>query len=318
MKRRKIHNAIDVGAVATASMETTSTTPEPTIAEHSSNANENDVTSGDNAVNDDDDNDDDIIVQTTYGPIRGQRQHSQYTAPFYSFRAIPYARPPLGELRFRDPLPPVAWTEPLDARRQCVSAPQQDSTDPMQYRCSEDCLVLNVYTNALPSESATSDGRRPVMVWLHGGSFRMGSASEHMHGPDFLLASRHNVVVVTVNYRLGALGFLSISDPSVRVPGNAGLKDQTLALRWVQANVAAFGGDAGNVTLFGNSAGGCAVHLHMLSDHSAGLFQRAIAQSGTALAQWADFPKNDWTMRLAVALGWREADFEGNEAERGA
>lgn len=256
-----------------------------------------------------------VIVHTTYGPVRGEQRTSYLGERFYSFRSIPYARPPLGDLRFRDPQPPQPWKQPLDARHECVAAPFVDPTETAAIRTSEDCLLLNVYTTQLPGVRDVAEvadvgadvAGRPVMVWLHGGSFRAGSSSEHMYGPDFLLsdaAVQPGVVVVTVNYRLGALGFLSLHTPAVCVPGNAGLKDQTLALRWVRQNAAAFGGDASNVTLFGNSAGACAVHLHMLSPHSAGLFDRAIVQSGTALAEWANFPKNDWTRRLAERLGW--------------
>lgn len=140
------------------------------------------------------------------------------------------------------------------------------------------------------------------MVWIHGGSFRVGSSSEHMYGPDFLL--QKPVVVVTVNYRLGALGFLSIDDPTLQIPGNAGLKDQTMALRWIQTNIQHFGGDPNNVTIFGNSAGAISIHLHMLSDFSKNLFHKAIVQSGFATAEYANYPKNDWTRRLARAIGW--------------
>lgn len=140
------------------------------------------------------------------------------------------------------------------------------------------------------------------MVWIHGGSFRVGSSSEHMYGPDFLL--QKEVIIVTVNYRLGALGFLSIDDPIFQIPGNAGLKDQTLALRWIKSNINAFGGDPNNVTIFGNSAGAISVHLHMLSDFSRDLFHKAIVQSGFATAEYANFPKSDWTRRLAKAIGW--------------
>lgn len=143
------------------------------------------------------------------------------------------------------------------------------------------------------------------MVWLHGGGFKTGSSSDSMYGPDFLL--RRDVVLVTINYRLGAFGFLSLDAPDSGVPGNAGLKDQTLALRWVRKNIGEFGGDASNVTVFGNSAGGCSVHLHMLSEHSAGAFDKAIAQSGTALAEWANYPRNNWARRLAERLGWTGA-----------
>lgn len=140
------------------------------------------------------------------------------------------------------------------------------------------------------------------MVWIHGGSFRVGSSCEHMHGPDFLM--QKNVVLVTFNYRIGALGFLTIDDPKYQIPGNAGMKDQTMALRWVKDNISAFGGDPNNVTVFGNSSGAISVDLHMLSDHSNGLFHRAIIQSGFAHPECSTSPKNDWTQRLAKVLGW--------------
>lgn len=140
------------------------------------------------------------------------------------------------------------------------------------------------------------------MVWIHGGSFRVGSSCEHMHGPDFLI--KKDVVLVTLNYRIGALGFLTIDDPKYQIPGNAGLKDQTMALRWVKDNISVFGGDSENITLFGNSSGAISVDLHMLSDHSKNLFHRAIVQSGFANADYSTCPKNDWTRRLARAIGW--------------
>lgn len=149
------------------------------------------------------------------------------------------------------------------------------------------------------------------MVWIHGGGFKKGSADESLYGPDYLL--QRNVVFVSVNYRLGALGFLSIADPSVAVPGNAGLKDQSLALRWVRQNIQRFGGDAQNVTIFGESAGGSSVHFHMVSELSRGLFDRAIVQSASALCPWNHYPNNNWARRLATKLGWT-----GEGGSRGA
>ena len=144
---------------------------------------------------------------------------------------------------------------------------------------SEDCLTLNVYTPA-PIVGKC----RPVMVWIHGGGFVSGSGKTDMYSPDYLIAE--DVVVVTINYRLGIFGFLAFEDPSLGVPGNAGLKDQVMALKWVQKNIHNFGGDPNNVTIFGESAGGASCHLLMLSPMARGLFHRCIAQSGTALNQW--------------------------------
>lgn len=165
------------------------------------------------------------------------------------------------------------------------------------------------------------------MVWIHGGAFKMGSADDTFYGPDYLLEK--NVVYVSMNYRLGALGtlyiyylkyditlytthitnwmlagFLSINDRSINVPGNAGLKDQTLALKWVRANIDRFGGDAFNVTLFGESAGAGSVHFHMVSELSRGLFDKAIVQSGSMLCNWANCTNDNWADRLAKKLGW--------------
>lgn len=179
------------------------------------------------------------------------------------------------------------------------------------------------------------------MVWIHGGGFKFGDSSEMLYGPDYLLSK--DVVYVSMNYRLGVLGkflkkhiqkrlnqfhrfegFLSIDDPVVKVPGklntiychqhliksdrlilgNAGLKDQSLALKWIRENVHIFGGDNKNITIFGESAGAASVHLHMLSDLSRGLFDKAIMQSGSALAPWCNAPRNNWAERIAKKLGW--------------
>lgn len=145
------------------------------------------------------------------------------------------------------------------------------------------------------------------MFFIHGGGFLWGSSSKRFYGPEFLLTQ--DIVLVTLNYRLGILGFLSLEDPALKIPGNAGLKDMVMALRWVQKNIGNFGGDCGNVTIFGESAGGAAVHLLCLSPLTKGLFHKAIAQSGTALNPWARSAKcgND----IAKAI----SHFEGKEEE---
>jgi carboxylesterase type B len=140
----------------------------------------------------------------------------------------------------------------------------------------------------------TDSNLLPVMVWIHGGGFTTGSNSSDIYGPEFLITS--NVVIVVINYRLGLLGFLSIDDPSLGIPGNAGFKDMIMALKWVQNNIQQFSGDSNNVTVFGESAAGGAVHLLMLSPMSRGLFHKAIAQSGCALNPWSRAKRFDRKM----------------------
>lgn len=138
-----------------------------------------------------------------------------------------------------------------------------------------------------------------------------GSSRTDLYGPDYLL--QKNVILVSFNYRLGAFGFLSLEDESLNIPGNAGLKDQAFALKWVKNNIANFGGDPDNITIFGESAGGCSVHYHLISEHSKGLFHRAIPMSGTALCKtWSAMQRRNWAGRLAKSLGW---DGVGGEKE---
>lgn len=144
------------------------------------------------------------------------------------------------------------------------------------------------------------------MVFIYGGSFRYGSNAEAFYNPEYLL--RKNIVYVAMNYRLGAFGFLSLDDRSAEVPGNAGLKDQSLALKWIKENIQHFGGDNNSITIFGESAGGCSVHYHMLSNLSNGLFHKAIPMSGTAMGSWANNPNRNWAKRLALLLGWKEQE----------
>jgi len=237
-----------------------------------------------------------VTVDVTEGSLRGKQTTAKSGFKYYSFKGIPYAKPPVGLLRFKAPQAPESWTGVRDAFEEGNICAQKDQFVGT-YRGNDDCLYLNVYTPKNPSAGGSS---KPVMVWFHGGGFTGGSGSSEVYGPDFLVAE--DVVVVTLNYRLGPFGFLSLENE--KVPGNAGLKDQVMALRWVQQNIKQFGGDPGNVTIFGESAGGASVHYHMLSPMSQGLFHRAICQSGTALHWWAFTNKRqDTAFRLGKALG---------------
>ena len=212
------------------------------------------------------------IAETSAGKVEGTEENGLRV-----FRGIPYAAPPVGDLRFRPPQPVEAWEGVRAAAKFSPIAPQVSNPvlddllpppDPPQPQ-SEDCLYLNVWTPGL-------DGARPVMVWIHGGAFTIGSGSEaYYDGAN--LASRGDVVIVTINYRLGAFGFVNL--PALGET-NFGMRDQIAALRWVRENIANFGGDPDNVTIFGESAGGMSVATLMASSEAAGLFQRAIPQSG--------------------------------------
>ncbi|XP_046869506.1 esterase B1 isoform X1 [Drosophila willistoni] len=236
------------------------------------------------------------VVKTKLGTVRGVKRNTIWGDSYYSFEKIPFAKPPVGELRFKAPEPIEPWDRELD----CTSPADKPLQTHMLFRKfagSEDCLYLNVYAKDLQPQKL-----RPVMVWIYGGGFQVGEASRDMHSPDFFMSK--DVVVVTVAYRLGALGFLSLDDSEVNVPGNAGLKDQLMGLRWVQQNIEAFGGDPQNVTLFGESAGGASTHLLTLSPKTEGLMHKAIVMSGSALCPWAVAPRNDWAYRLAEKMGY--------------
>jgi para-nitrobenzyl esterase len=218
------------------------------------------------------------VIETTSGKLAGRVQ-----ADVGCFLGIPYAQPPVGERRFRPPEPPEPWPGMRDASSFGCSAPQTElgaaalpgiSVGPQ----SEDCLYLNVWT------PAADRGRRPVLVWIHGGGFTVGSGSQCSYDPIALVA-RGDVVVVTLNYRLGALGFLYLGArgaASLGATANVGLLDQIEALAWVRENAPAFGGDPENVTIFGESSGARSVATLLGTPAARGLFQRAIAQSGAA------------------------------------
>ena len=210
-----------------------------------------------------------LVVATAGGTVRGQA-----VAATDEFLGIPYAAPPVGALRWQPPRPAAPWHGIRPATSYAPHCPQPSSTFG-QASTSEDCLYLNVFT------PATSKARNlPVMVWVHGGSLLTGESNDY--NPAELV--RHGVVVVTINYRLGALGFLADAALASRrggPSGNYGLMDQQAALRWVQRNIRGFGGDPGDVTLFGESAGGLSTLAQLASPGARGLFQRAIVESGT-------------------------------------
>ena len=215
------------------------------------------------------------VVHAPAGSLRGEAGEG-----VRAFRGIPYAEPPVKQLRWRAPVPASAWSGTRDATRfgpACVQPPARPGSiysPAEQLPTSEDCLSLNVWT-PVDAEHA------PVFVWIHGGSLVAGSSREPMYDGARLAAQ--GVVVVSINYRLGVLGYLAHPDLSAEsadgVSGNYGLLDQIEALRWVQRNIAAFGGDPGNVTIAGESAGALSVMYLMAAPPARGLFHRAIAQS---------------------------------------
>uniref|UniRef100_A0A182SDE1 Carboxylic ester hydrolase n=1 Tax=Anopheles maculatus TaxID=74869 RepID=A0A182SDE1_9DIPT len=219
------------------------------------------------------------IVEVSSGLVKGSlTRHPASGAACYSFKGIPYAIAPVGPLRFRTPQPLPRHPESiLDCTTERAVSLASSYLPPNAQLASEDCLFLNVYTPINPHEEL-ADGPLPVMVWLHGGAFCTGSGDSSIYHPEWLIAE--SVIVVTINYRLGPAGFLCL--PSMGIYGNMGLKDQRLALEWVRSNIRSFGGDAGNVTLCGESAGAVSAHLHYLSERSHHLFHKVICQSGTA------------------------------------
>jgi para-nitrobenzyl esterase len=219
-----------------------------------------------------------VLLETRWGRVRGRRQDGLAV-----FQGIPYAAPPVAALRFRPPQAPEPWPGVRDAVDPGRAAPHragalQSMLGAREVGWSEDCLSLNVWTPG-------PDGRsRPVLVWLHGGGFTSGSGSLPLYDGS-ALARRGDVVVVTLNYRLGILGWLALpalAEEEGGVAGNFGLLDQIAALEWVREHAAALGGDPEQVTLFGESAGGMSIGSLLGCPRARGLFQRAICQSGAA------------------------------------
>lgn len=219
--------------------------------------------------------------QNTVTTSMGSAQGTTADNGTLAFLGLPFAEPPTGDRRFKPPVSLSAWPELLDATDFGPACPQGDGSENNTFNIDENCLTLNVWTPAIDG------GARPVMVWIHGGGWTEESAADLLYHGD-VLAARGDVVVVSVEYRLGAFGFSYFAD--IPGSGNAGLLDQVLALQWVQDHIAAFGGDPDNVTVFGESAGGMSVSALLGMPQAQGLFHKAILQSNTAsLARTASY-----------------------------
>lgn len=232
---------------------------------------------------------DPALVRTAAGILRGT-----VVSDHRLFAGVPYAAAPVGQRRFAPPEPAGGWQGERDATKAGPRCVQDPSVDPEQgANTAEDCLSLNVWTPPV------SDEKRPVMVWIHGGAFVGGSSGIYDAGR---LAARGDIIVVTINYRLGALGFLAHPALGSDV-GNYGLADQQAALRWVRDNIADFGGDPEKVTVAGESAGGMSVCDHLVSPGSAGLFRAAILMSAPCQAQADLTTANGRSLEYAAAAG---------------
>ncbi|KAI4808540.1 hypothetical protein KUCAC02_000597 [Chaenocephalus aceratus] len=275
------------------------------------------------------------IVTTNYGKIRGIKKdlNNEILGPVEQYLGVPYATAPIGDRRFQPPEAPGSWQEIRNATQFAPVCPQNVHgvlpeimlpvwfTDNLDVAAgyiqnqSEDCLYLNVYVptedgpltkkhdessmNKPRDEDIRDRRKKPVMLFIHGGSYMEGTGNMF---DASVLAAYGNVIVVTMNYRLGVLGFLSTGDQSAK--GNYGLLDQIQALRWLNENIGHFGGDPERITIFGSGAGASCVNLLILSHHSEGLFHRAIAQSGTAISSWSvNYQPLKYTKILARKVG---------------
>ncbi|MCB1625808.1 MAG: carboxylesterase family protein [Pseudomonadales bacterium] len=261
------------------------------------------------------------VAETRSGKVRGEDK-----GVVSAFRGIPYATPPVGELRWRAPQKPSSWEGIRESSK--FGPPCVQPTVPPPFGVSvpfsEDCLTLNIWT---PSRALRDGEKRPVLFWIHGGAFTIGSGSQPVYDGTALAA--HGVVVVTINYRLGALGFLALPSLSKEQEGqplgNYGMLDQAAALRWVRENIGQFGGDAENITIAGQSSGGVAVTALMTSPYAKGLFAKAIAQSagGTAVfpktrsgAASAENSGHQWVISLGLDENASPADLRRIPANR--
>ncbi|WP_066684001.1 carboxylesterase/lipase family protein [Caulobacter sp. CCH9-E1] len=245
----------------------------------------------------------DPTVTTTFGPVIGEA-----VAGVAAFKGVPFAAPPVGPLRWRAPQPPKAWTAPRDAKAygaDCMQNPFPGDAAPLGVKPAEDCLYANVWT---PEAALKDKVKRPVMVWIYGGGFVNGGSSPAVYAGDRF--ARDGVVLVSFNYRVGRFGFfahpaLTAALADGGMLGNYGLMDQIAALTWVRDNIAAFGGDPANVTVFGESAGGMSVHALLTAPQANGLFHKAIIQSGGGR------PRLLPTLPLTAPAGQRSAEAAG-------
>lgn len=254
--------------------------------------------------------DQELVVSTSAGFVRGERKLSSLDKEVDVWASIPFAEPPVGDLRFMAPQPKRSWSGERDVRKPANSC-SQPRTGAFNFSgesiwlpntpVSEDCLYLQVARPVLPAFQRRDP--LPVMVWIYGGSFYSGSYTLDLYDPR-LLASEQKVVVVGLNYRVASLGFLYLGEEGVG--GNAGLLDQVMALRWIKENIHSFGGDPNAITLFSESAGSVSVAFHLLSPLSRNLFTRAILQSATAFNPWALLTRQESrrrSLKLARLIG---------------
>ena len=237
-------------------------------------------------------------IQTTKGNVVGNARESD----LFEFLGIPYAAPPVGDLRWQPPQPPEDWDVALDATNPGLPCVQPATLSEFYARAysemSEDCLTLNVWSRA-----NTSADKLPVMVWIHGGALVMGSGRDY----DGASLTSKGVVVVTINYRLGPFGFFAhpelSSESANGVSGNQGFRDQIAALEWVRDNIENFGGDPDNVTIFGESAGSWSVSVMQASPLARGLFHKVIGQSGARFIPTPDLTEDRWGIPSAESWG---------------
>lgn len=264
-----------------------------------------------------------IIMLVTSIPLVGQSDPTLVKSPSGSltgelvgpnkdvrvYRGVPYARPPVGDLRWKAPLPVEPWKEPraMNSFGPACAQIEGSAMFPKPKNTSEDCLYLNIWMPANPGKE-----KLPVMLWIHGGSYLFGSGELNYYSGEHL--ARQGVIVVTINYRLGIFGFFGHPELSTESKhnssGNYGLLDQIESLRWVQKNIGAFGGDKNRVTAFGESAGAGSVLYLMSSPLAKGLFQRAISQSGVTYSpsrhlnlDWGQEPMEKMGVRVAMEMG---------------
>ncbi|GAB6029234.1 Carboxylesterase 5A [Chamberlinius hualienensis] len=245
-----------------------------------------------------------VTLKSINSVVQGSTFVSYDGRPFNAFRGIPFGKPTSGELRFKPPQPVESWAGIFDANVSGGSCPQFDKLRGISG--SEDCLHLNVYS---PKVASTDDSLLPVIFFIHGGGYVVGSGSYDAHGPENWMD--HDVVLVIPNYRLGIFGFLSTEDSNAY--GNYALLDQILALKWIQENIEGFGGDPSKVTIVGHSAGSVSVIYHLLSPLSSGLFHAAVAQSGVPYMNKGTFQPHPlhWAKKLAKKVNCTTHDSAG-------
>ncbi|MCS7280592.1 MAG: carboxylesterase family protein [Desulfobacterota bacterium] len=243
----------------------------------------------------------DVIVETKRGRLKGQK-----LGDLYVFKGVPYAEPPIGDLRWMPPKMKEPYGDIWDAIEYGSICPQPElelkGLASFKERQSEDCLYLNIYTPGLDPK------KRPVMFFIHGGAFTVGSSSHPLYRKG-KMALRNDIVLVTINYRLGPLGFLrlkEIGDGRINSTGNEGLMDQMCALMWVKENIEAFGGDPDNITLFGESAGGISIFCLISMAKDINLFRRIIVQSANPCAIFERERANSYARSLLKILNIEE------------